>query len=190
MEKQSWHPPPPPPQRSPTPAGHGSSSQPAAPRPHRRRLLPPRRLRLLLLLLLLLLCLLPSPGAPAALRRGRSRCGGGEGGGGGGGGGGRLRPRSAGSATAAPGWCWLPVNSIPRGEKSKPNLIFLSQTSPLPPGFVENQLSKSLGRWSGQAGAPAIVPAPLGRATKLLRTPLGPGSRGKLGFGSGSISVP
>ncbi|XP_074893522.1 zinc finger protein 428 [Buteo buteo] len=54
-----------------------------------------------------------------------------------------------------------------------------AQTSPLPPGFVGNQPSKSLGRWSGQAGAPAIVPAPLGRATELLRTPLGPGSGGK-----------
>ncbi|XP_049664329.1 WAS/WASL-interacting protein family member 1-like [Accipiter gentilis] len=54
-----------------------------------------------------------------------------------------------------------------------------AQTSPLPPGFVGNQPSKSLSRWSGQAGAPAIVPAPLGRATKLLRVPLGPSSRGK-----------
>ncbi|XP_052658078.1 uncharacterized protein LOC128148369 isoform X1 [Harpia harpyja] len=139
MEKQSWHPPAPPPPAKPN-SGRArlllaARSAPAPPPPPPAAPPPPPP---------------PPPPLPPPLARGtggaaegtlpvRGR-------------GGRRRRRRR---RKAPAPLALQRNGGPRMVLLKHHLF--------PPDYVGNQPSKSLGRWSGQAGAPAIVPAPLAR---------------------------
>ncbi|XP_052658079.1 WAS/WASL-interacting protein family member 3-like isoform X2 [Harpia harpyja] len=187
MEKQSWHPPAPPPPAKPN-SGRArlllaARSAPAPPPPPPAAPPPPPP---------------PPPPLPPPLARGtggaaegtlpvRGR-------------GGRRRRRRR---RKAPAPLALQRNGGPRmvlaackqhsegGEIQTQFNFPVSNITSSPRIMLETSPRRASADGAGRRGLlPSSLRRSLGRATKLLRTPLGPGSRGKLGFGSGSISVP